>query len=348
MRTCIAAFGALAVVAAVACGADDNQAAGAGLAFVPTRPKQAMRPVHTYSIVARDKATGQLGVAVQSHWFSVGSSVPWAEAGVGAVATQSFGDPAYGALGLELMRRGKSAPDALRGLLAADERSAVRQVAMIDATGRVAAFTGDKCIAAAGHIVDEAGQFSVQANLMENDKVWPAMAKAYRQAKGDLADRLLAALEAAQRAGGDLRGQQAAAIVVVTDESSGRPWSDRIFDLRVEDHADPIGELKRLVLIQRAYNHMSAGDAALEKQDFEAAKREYTAASEFAPHIVEIPFWQAVALASSGQVEQALPIFKTVFAKERCWVPLVPRLAQAGLLPEDAKLLEQIEAQAPR
>ena len=305
-------------------------------------------PVHTFSIVARDKTTGEMGVAVQSHWFSVGSVVPWAEAGIGAVATQSFVDPAYGALGLELMRRGKSAPEALHGLLASDAHNDVRQVAMIDAKGRVAAHTGEKCIMPAGHVVDEAGQFSTEANLMENDTIWPAMAEAYRQAKGDLADRLIAALEAAQKAGGDIRGQQSAAIVVVKAQSSGKPWEDRVFDLRVEDHPDPIGELKRLVAVQRAYNHMNAGDLAMEKKDVEAANREYTAAAKLAPQIVELPFWQAVTLASNGQVEQALPIFRDVFAREPRWVSLIPRLVKAGLLPNDEKILEQIKAQEPR
>src|SRR5215813_3523579 len=172
-----------------------------------TEINQASRPVHTFSIVARDPQTGELGVAVQSHWFSVGSVVPWAEAGVGAVATQSLVDPVYGPVGLDLMRVGRSAPDALKSVLAGDDGREVRQVAMIDATGRVAAHTGSKCIAAAGMVTDEKNQFSVQANLMAHDTVWPAMAKAYREAKGDLADRMLAALEAAEAAGGDIRGR---------------------------------------------------------------------------------------------------------------------------------------------
>src|ERR671911_630678 len=172
-----------------------------------------LRPVHTYSIVARDPATGEMGVAVQSHWFSVGSNVAWAEAGVGAVATQSFIDPSYGRNGLDLMRGGKSAPDTLKELLAKDEAREVRQVAMIDAQGRVNAFTGKNDIQAAGHIVGT--NFSVQANLMLNDKVWPAMARAFQNAKGDLADRMLAALDAAQAEGGDIRGKQSAAIIVV-------------------------------------------------------------------------------------------------------------------------------------
>ena len=191
------------------------------------------RPVHTFSIVARDPATGELGVAVQSHWFSVGSIVAWAEAGVGAVATQSFVDPSYGKNGLDLMRSGKSAPDSLRELLAKDEGREVRQVAMIDAQGRVDGFTGKNDIQAAGHIVGT--NFSVQANLMLNDKVWPAMARAFENSKGDLAERMLAALDAAQLAGGDIRGKQSAALIVVTGKPTGQAWKDRTFDLRVDD-----------------------------------------------------------------------------------------------------------------
>src|SRR6185295_2337315 len=186
---------------------------------VANRP---LRPVHTFSIVCRDPATGELGVAVQSHWFSVGSVVPWAEAGVGAVATQSFVDPSYGKNGLDLMRAGTSAPDALKMLLAKDSSRDVRQVAMIDARGRVAAHTGAKDIPAAGHIIGT--NFSVQANLMLNETVWPAMAKAFTSAKGDLADRMMAALDAAQSAGGDIRGRQSAALIVVTGKPTGKPW----------------------------------------------------------------------------------------------------------------------------
>src|SRR6187549_3592388 len=184
------------------------------------------RPVNTFSIVARDPATGQIGVAVQSHWFAVGQIVPWAEAGVGAVATQSFVDPSYGKLGLELTRTGKSAPDALKALLAGDEGREVRQVAMIDTQGRVDAWTGKNDIQAAGHIVGK--NFSVQANLMLNDKVWPAMAQAFENSKGDLAERMLAALDAAQAVGGDIRGRQSAALIVVTGKPTGQSWKDRL------------------------------------------------------------------------------------------------------------------------
>lgn len=304
------------------------------------------RPLHTYSIVARDPKTGEIGVAVQSHWFSVGPIVPWAEAGVGAVATQSFADPAYGPIGLEMMRCGRSAPDALRGALESDAGREVRQVAMIDAAGHVAAHTGAKCIAAAGHSVDVEHQFSVQANLMEKPTVWPAMAEAYRRSTGDLADRMLAALEAAEREGGDIRGRQSAAMLIVKGTSSGRSWEDRVLELRIEDHPEPLKELRRLIQIHRAYTRTNAGDVALEKGDFEGANREYAAAAALAPDIVEIRFWQAATLARLGKVDAALPIFRDVFAREQRWVELVPRLVAAELLPNDPALLDRIRSQA--
>ncbi|MGH9958689.1 MAG: DUF1028 domain-containing protein [Pyrinomonadaceae bacterium] len=249
------------------------------------QPSIAHRPVHTYSIVARDPNTGELGVAVQSHWFSVGPIVAWAEAGVGAVATQSFVDPSYGKLGLDLMRAGKSAPDALRALLAGDTGRDVRQVAMIDAQGHVDAWTGKNDIQAAGHIVGK--NYSVQANLMLNEKVWPAMSTAFENAKGDLADRMLAALDAAQAVGGDIRGKQSAALVVVTGKPTGQAWKDRTFDLRVDDSLEPLQELRRLVTLQRAYNHMNAGDLAVEHKDNEGALREYGAAEKLVPALLD-------------------------------------------------------------
>lgn len=306
-------------------------------------PQEPTRPVYTYSIVARDPATGELGVAVQSHWFSVGAIVSWAEAGVGAVATQSFVEPSYGPLGLNLMHAGKSAPEALRALLAADDGREVRQVAMIDAQGRVAAHTGRRCIAAAGHQVGE--NYSVQANLMDKETVWPAMAKAFEAASGDLTDRLLAALEAAQREGGDIRGQQSAAILVVRGQSTGRPWADRVIDLRVEDHPDPLGELKRLIRVHRAYEHMNAGDLCSEKKDWACAEREYGAAETLLPDMMEIVFWHAVTLVTAGRADDALPLFKKVFAREPKWADLVDRLPASELLPDDKEILLRIKAQ---
>lgn len=310
------------------------QASASDKAWIPRRP------VHTYSIVARDPNTGELGVAVQSHWFSVGPIVAWAEAGIGAVATQSFVDPSYGKNGLDMMRAGKSAPDTLKELLGKDEAREVRQVAMIDAQGRVEAWTGKNDIQAAGHIVGK--NFSVQANLMLSDKVWPAMASAFENAKGDLADRMLAALDAAQAVGGDIRGKQSAALVVVTGKPTGQAWKDRTFDLRVDDSSEPLKELRRLVRLQRAYNHMNAGDLAVEKKDNEAALREYGAAEKLVPDNAEMIYWHAVALVNMGRVDESLPLFRRVFAMDRNWITLTPRLPKSGLLPDDPKIIQKI------
>ena len=309
-------------------------------AAAQTADQVARRPVHTYSIVARDPRTGELGVAAQTHWFAAGTVIGWAEAGIGVVATQSFVDPNYGRLGLELMRAGRSAPDALKSLLAGDDGRNVRQVAMVDAEGRVAAHTGTKSIAEAGHRVGK--DYSVQANLMLSDQVWPAMARAFEAATGDLADRMMAALDAAQAAGGDIRGKQSAMLVVVKAKSSGSPWKDRVFDLRVDDSPDPLKELRRLVTLQRAYNHMNAGDLAIEHKDNEGALREYSAASRLVSDNAEMTYWHAVALVNMGRVDDALPLFRKVFAMDRNWAALTPRLPKSGLLPDDAKLIERI------
>src|SRR6476620_196458 len=310
------------------------------ISLAPQKLVTPARPVHTFSIVARDPATGELGVAVQSHWFSVGSIVAWAEAGVGAVATQSFVDPSYGKNGLDLMRAGKSAPDTLKELLEKDEGREVRQVAMIDAQGRVDAWTGKNDIQSAGHIVGK--NFSVQANLMLNDKVWPAMARAFESTKGDLADRMLAALDAAQAAGGDIRGRQSAALVVVTGKPTGQAWKDRLFDLRVDDSSEPLQELRRLVTLQRAYNHMNAGDLAVEHKDNEGALREYGAEEKLMPDNAEMIYWHAVALVNMGRIDDSLPLFRKVFSMDKNWALLTPRLPKSGLLPNDAKLIQRI------
>jgi len=299
-----------------------------------------LRPVATYSIVARDPATGELGVAVQSHWFSVGSVVSWAEAGVGAVATQSFVDPGYGPLGLSLMRAGRSAPDSLKALLAGDPQRDVRQVGMVDAQGRAATHTGALCIPAAGGQLGQ--EYVVQANLMEKPSVWPAMARAFEAAKGDLAERMLAALDAAEAEGGDIRGRQSAALVVVKARASGRPWADRVFDLRVEDHPQPLGELRRLVRLQRAYNHMTAGDDCTALSDWACAEREYGAARALEPAHAEMAFWYAVALATAGKLDTARPLFAQAFNADARWRVLVRRLPDVNQLPKDPRLVDAI------
>ncbi|KAA3618193.1 MAG: DUF1028 domain-containing protein [Calditrichaeota bacterium] len=292
-----------------------------------------LRPVATYSIVARDSVSGQLGVAVQSNWFSVGSIVSWAEPGVGAVATQSFVDPSYGPLGLNLMRAGKSAEQTLNALLQADEHTDVRQVAMVDANGKVSAHTGSNCIIYAGQVTG-AG-FSCQANMMGGSTVPAAMAKAYSTAKGDLAERLMRALEAAQAEGGDIRGKQSAALLVVSGERTGTPWNSRIHDLRIEDHKTPLKEMRRLLHVSRVYQHANHGDELMTENKVTEAMEEYTKAMQLAPDNLEMVFWPAVTLASVDRMDEALPLFKKVFNKEDRWKELLKRLPAAGLLSQE-------------
>ncbi len=302
-------------------------------------------PVTTYSIVARDPETGELGVAVQSHWFSVGSVVPWVKAGIGAIATQSLTDVTYGPLGIELLQAGKTPEQALGGLLKTDEHPEWRQVGMIDAKGNRAAHTGNRCIREAGHVIGE--NFVVMANLMEKNTVWQAMADAYTNATGDLAERLLAALEAAQKEGGDIRGRQSAAMVIVRGESTGLDYRDRIIDLRVEDSPDPLAELRRLVTLNRAYYLMNEGDERMTQRDTKGAREAYGRAMELAPQVTEIRYWVAVTMFSEGMETEALKLFREVFEKEPLWVEVTRRLPQAGLLANDAGQLERILQVAP-
>ena len=314
-----------------------------GLA-VPAAPPAA--PVHTYSIVARDPNTGEMGVAVQSHYFSVGPIVPWAEAGVGAVATQSLVLVDYGPNGLAAMRAGLTAQQALDSLVKADAHNQGRQVAMVDARGNVAAYTGTQCIPDAGH--QTGNQYSVQANLMANPTVWPAMAAAFEKAQGDLAERMMQALEAAEKAGGDIRGKQSAAIVVVRAQPTGKPWADRIIDLRVEDHDKPLEELRRLIRLRRAYNAVDAGDAAIAEKRPEDALKHYEEAAKLAPEVVELQFWAAVSMYTNGRKNEALKLFRTVFSREKQWVDLIPRLAKVGMFPNDPASIEEVQKQRPR
>ncbi len=296
----------------------------------------------TFSIVARDEITGQIGVAVQTHWFAVGAICPWIEAGVGAVATQSMVEISYGPKSLDLLREGRSPREALDKLLAEDKDQGLRQVAVVDNTGMIAVHTGDRCIQAAGHISGEG--FSVQANMMKNDGVWPAMEKAFRSAKGDLANRMLAALFAAQEAGGDIRGKQSAAMLVAEGEKSDKPWRHMLVNLRVDDNPEPLRELKRLLKINKAFDLMNEGDELLAKNLNEAAKEKYSLAAALAPEIEEMPFWQAVTLADTGHINEALPIFKSVFRKNGDWAELLRRLPASGLLKDDTEMMKKIMA----
>jgi len=303
---------------------------------------QPIRPVHTYSIVARDPVSGEIGVAVQSHWFSVGSMVLWAEPGVGAVATQSFVDPNYGPLGLQLMRSGKDAQQALTALLAADEHADVRQVGMVDARGVVANHTGAMSIQE--HCDIAGASYTVQANLMWHATVCSAMAAAFEATQGDLAERLMAALEAAEGEGGDIRGKQSAAMLVVSGDRSLPAWAGRLIDLRVEDHAAPLPELRRLLVVARAYNLMNAGDEHMMRDEIELAVESYAAAEALVPDSHEMIFWHAATLAGAGRVSESLPLFARAFAMWPQWRELVQRLPASGLLPADPELMAKILA----
>ena len=313
------------------------------LSLVCLSAETPLRPVSTYSIVALDQETGQLGVAVQSHWFSVGTVVPWAKAGVGAVATQSIAEPSYGPKGLALMEQGIPADEALQSLLAKDIGENVRQVAMVDAQGNVGVHTGSRCISHASHLTGK--NYSVQANIMSKSTVPSAMVQAFESTTGDLAERMLAALDAAEAEGGDLRGRQSAAMLVVSGEPTGDPWTDRIVDLDVADHENPLIELRRLYRISQAYRHAQRGDEYMEKNEMDSALQEYSAATKLYPENPELPFWTAVTLAQTGELEKALLIFNDVFSRNGNLRELVPRIVQAGFLTVEQNVLQEILAQ---
>jgi uncharacterized Ntn-hydrolase superfamily protein len=314
----------------------------AGISDVPTP----IRPVNTYSIVCYDSAGGQFGAAVQSHWFKV-ADVIWLEPGVGAVATQSFVEFSYGPLGLEMMRHGKSATQTLAGLIESDPGEAVRQVAMIDRNGVIATHTGANCIAEAGHRSGRIGTvfYSVQANLMRNNTVWDAMAVAFEKTEGDLADRMMAALEAAEGEGGDIRGRQSAAMAVVKADGTGQKWRDFLVEIRVDDSPEPLKELRRLLNITRAYDYMNKGDEFLAENKLDEAGEAYASAAKLAPDNLEILFWHAVTLVTINEVERSLPMFKDIFDKDNAWRELIPRLVKAEILPDDKAIIERIMQQ---
>lgn len=327
----------LALVACL-CGFSGASLAGGSANY--QRDDIALRPAHTFSIVAFDPATGQLGAAVQSHWFSVGGSVIWAEPGVGAVATQSFIEVSYGPNGLALMRDGTSAAEALKALLAKDEHTNVRQVGMVDAKGGAGVHTGGKAIIA--HCDIQGVNFTIQANMMENASVCPAMKSAFEKTAGDLAERMMAALEAGQGAGGDIRGKQSAAILVVAGDKGVPLWKGKLFDLRVEDSGDPIVELRRLLHVARTYRRMTDGDDLMTVGKVEEALVAYRDAELMSPGNDEAIFWHAATLAAIGRVDESLPLFAKCFKMNPNWRELVKRLPASDLLPADPALMEKI------
>lgn len=292
----------------------------------------------TYSIVARDPATGELGVAVQSHWFSVGAVVSWAEPGVGAVATQANVEIAYGPRMLDALRAGAARPDAaLQRLLAEDGAAAHRQVAAVDAVGNVAVHTGETCIGHAGHVTGPA--VSCQANMMRSADVWPAMLAAYTGTSGPFAERLLAALDAAEAAGGDARGRQSAVLLVVPSE--GERWRTSV-DLRVDDHPEPLAELRRLLGLQRAYAAASKADGLVAKGRHEEAAALYLRACELAPDSAELRFWSGLAAAESGKMERAVDDVQAAIAVESGWRALLERLP-VDVAPSAGAVLRELQ-----
>lgn len=289
--------------------------------------------ISTYSIVARDAETGQFGVAVQTHQIGVGRLVPWLLPGVGAVATQSLVNISFGPMALSMLREGVGAAKVIDALVAGDENASRRQVAVVDAKGQSAAWTGGGCIAEAGHVAGEG--FSVQANMMTNASVMLAMAEAYEQASGDLAQRMMAALQAAQSEGGDIRGMQSAALVVVPGRVDVPAWTT-VYDLRVDEHETPVDELARLVRLRHAQSSDEKGYEALNDGRKEEAIKFWARARDAAPELEELAFWQAVRLADKHEdVTAAAAILGKVMAKDsrrEHWIDLIRRLQACGLI----------------
>jgi uncharacterized Ntn-hydrolase superfamily protein len=292
----------------------------------------------TYSIVARDPNTGELGVAVQSHWFSVGPLVPWCRPGVGAVATQANLEVSYGPRALDLLAGGADPATALGELIAADPLRATRQVAIVDAAGDTAAHTGDQCMPFAGHVTGEG--VCCQANIMASAEVWPAMLSAFEEAQGSpLARRLMAALHAAEATGGDLRGRQSAAIIVVP--GSGGPW-ETLVSLRVEDHPEPLAELDRLLVLDAAYTLAGEGDERVAAGDIDQAARLYQQAHELVPDSHELRFWAGLGAAQRAEVDDGLALVASAIAQQPGWRELLGRLP-ADMWPVAPEVLSRLD-----
>jgi len=295
----------------------------------------------TYSIVALDERTGELGVAVQTRWLAVGSLVPWLRPGVGAIATQSFVDTRYGFEGIQLLAAGRSPEAALAELVAADKDPGVRQVGIVDAAGRATAHTGADCVAAAGHVTGRG--VSVQANMMERPTVWPAMLATFESAGGDLADRLVAALRAAEAEGGDVRGRQSAAIVVVPGRPDAHPWDIR-YDIRVDDARAPLDELERLLALNRAYEALDAGFEALAVGESSPALAFFEQAAALAPEDDQVRLWQSLAVFDSGDEERGRRLYRSALEVEPRAAEHLRRFLAARQLPGKERLVARLTA----
>ena len=302
----------------------------------------------TYSIIAYDPEENQLGVAVQSHSLCVGSVVPWAEAGVGALATQARSNRTSGHLGLAMMKEGLTAQQTLKALLASDRQPKIRQVAIVDKQGNIAVHTGDKCVEAAGHRQGKC--YSVQANLMLKNTVWDAMAETFETSSGDLAQRMMKALFAAQAEGGDMRGQQSAALLVLSSQYSDKIINKQLFNLRIDDSKEPLKDLESLLKKAKIRLHRQTAvnlllDSSADEGKFELAAQEFSKATEFILNVADNPedmFWYAITLASVGRVEDAQSILKELFTVNPNWKELIPRLIKVGLVSDKEKAIDQL------
>jgi uncharacterized Ntn-hydrolase superfamily protein len=305
------------------------------------RPERKSNPfAHTFSIIAHDPITGEIGGAVQSHWFAVGKMVLWGEAGLGMVATQSFTNPAFGPEGLSLLRNGYLPRSVVDRLTSQDEGRDVRQLAVINSRGEAAAFTGQRCVPHAGHLVGE--HYSVQANMMLTPEVWPEMSRAFEYATGPLADRLMDSLEAAQQAGGDFRGRQSAALLVFSGSPSGKIWQDREVDIRVDDSKEPLEELRRLLGLHHGYELSEEGENEMLQGRMESAMVKFKAAGELLSDNEEMFFWQAAFLSGAGNFKEAVPLFQKVFSINPNWRTFAPDLVRLGHLKLTEDELERL------
>ncbi len=295
---------------------------------------------NTCSIVAKDEKSGELGVAVQSHWFAVGTAVPWVKPGVGVIATQSFVKMEYATYGLEMMAKGESPSSILKTLVKKDSTPEIRQIVMMDKKGEIQAYTGKKCVKESGHITGK--YFSVQGNMMQKKDTLEKMADAFESRKGPLSIRMLNALSVADLENGDIRGKQSACMKIVSPELPKHQWDGTLVDIRVDDHQDPINELGRLLRINSAYQHMNRAELALSKKDMEEAFNQYAEAQKLYPENDEICFWQAISLANIGKYYEAYGILYILFDKEPHWKELTKRLIYAEVLNARIDFIEKI------
>lgn len=286
--------------------------------------------VPTYSIVAYDFAAGDLGVAVQSRYFSVGSVVPWAEAGVGAIATQSFVNVSYGPRGLELLKKGLTAKEVVEKLVGEDEGREYRQLGVVDARGNAASYTGSKCLEWAGGKTGEG--YAAQGNILANENVVEAMAEAYKSTRGSLAERLVAALDAGENAGGDARGRQSAALLVVKKDAGRGGYGDRFIDLRVEDHPDPVNELKRLLKLHRVYYLIDEAEAKFTRGVFEEAVADITEALKINPDCDDAYLDLGLIYLRARRFREALEAFKKAVDINPKIVMVIKQIPKLGIV----------------